>query len=133
MIWERCFIFSMPLWLSCRSLSFLSYSSAGMHTLSSFNNIPFLMVSSSCVPQKWCAMWGTSWILSDQPFRVNLYMVLWMGSLSTDPLTMFNLSGAKCMSCIFWCSSIGMFSFLEGNLLRLSAKTISFPGLYTMV
>ena len=62
----------------------------GMH-----NNTPFSMVNSSLVPKKWHAMRGTSWIFSGQPFNVNLYMVLWIGSLSTAPLTMFNLSGVK--------------------------------------
>ena len=93
----------------------------------------FNLVNSSWVPQKWCAILRTSWILSGQPFKVNLYMVQWMGSLSTAPLTMFNLSGAKCMLWIFWSSSIGIYSFLEGNQLRWSAKTISISGLYTMV
>ena len=32
----------------------------GIHTLFPFSNIPFSMVSSSLVPQKWHAMWGTS-------------------------------------------------------------------------
>ena len=41
--------------------------------------------------------------------------------------------GVKEMCWMFWCSSIGEVSFLEGNLLRQSAKTISFPGLYSSV
>ena len=44
----------------------------GIHTLSPFNNTPFFMVNSSLVFHKWHAMWGTSWILSGQPFKVNL-------------------------------------------------------------
>ena len=46
----------------------------GMHILSPFNNtpFPFSIVNSSLVPQKWHATWGTSWILSGQPFRVNI-------------------------------------------------------------
>ena len=66
-------------------------------------------------PEVVCYMKGTSWILSGQPFKVNLYTVLWIGSLSTAPLTMFNLSGVKYMLCMFWCNLIGMFSFLDGN------------------
>ena len=31
---------------------------------------------------------------------------------------------------MFWCNSIGVFSFLDGNQLNLSASIISFPGLY---
>ena len=57
-------------------------------------------------------------------------MVLWMRSLSAAPLTMCSLSGVKCIVFMFWCNSIGMFSFLDGKQLRQSAKTISFPGLY---
>ena len=53
-------------------------------------------------------------------------MVLCIGSLTTAPLIMFNLSGVKCLSWMFWCSSIGIFSFCEGNLMGWSAKTISF-------
>ena len=53
-------------------------------------------------------------------------MVLWKGFLSTAPLNMFNLSGAKYRLCIVLFSLIGMFSFLEGKLLRWSAKIISF-------
>ena len=55
-----------------------------------------------------------------------------MGSLSTAPLIMFSLSGVRCMLQMFWCSSIGMFSFCDGNQLRGSVKTISFPGLYEL-
>ena len=43
-----------------------------------------------------------------------------MGSLSNASLIMFNLSGVKCMLCMYWCSSIGMFSFYDGNQLRWS-------------
>ena len=78
-------------------------------------------------------MWETSWILSDHPLRVRQYMVLCMGSLSTSPLMMFNLSGVQCMLWTFWCSSISIFSFCYWKLLRQSAKTISFPGLYCIV
>ena len=78
-------------------------------------------------------MWGTSWILLGQPFKVNLYMVLQKASLSTAPLTMLNLPGVKYMLYMFWCNSIGVFSFLDGNQLRQSAKTISFHGLYCIV
>ena len=129
----RCFIFSIPLWMLWRSLSILPYSCGSIHTLSPFNSTLFSVVNSSLVSQKWHAMWGTSLILSGQPFKVNLYMVLWIGSLSTAPLTTFNLSSVKYMLCIFWCNSIGMFSFHGGNWLRQSAKTITFPGLYCIV
>ena len=56
-----------------------------------------------------------------------------MGSLSTDPLIMLILSEVKAMCWMFWCNSIGVFSFLDGNLLNLSASIISFPGLYIEV
>ena len=56
-----------------------------------------------------------------------------MGSLSTAPLIMFNLSGVKCMLCMFQCNSNGMFSLCGGNWLRWFAKTISFHGLYCKV
>ena len=45
-------IFSIPLWLPCRLLSILSYSSGGIHTLSPFSSIPFSTVNSSWMPQK---------------------------------------------------------------------------------
>ena len=75
-------------------------------------------------------MGKTSWSVSAKPLRVSQYMVLCMGSLSIAPLIMFSLSGVKCMLCMFWHSSISMFSFYDGNQLRQSAKTISFPGLH---
>ena len=46
---------------------------------------------------------------------------------------MFNLSGVKWMLCMFWCNSIGMFSFHDGNWLRQSAKTISFPDVLNSI
>ena len=76
-----------------------------------------------------CAMWGSSRTLSGQPFKVNPYTVLWIGSLSTASLTMFNLSGVKWMLCMFWCNLIGMFSLCEGQ----PSKTISFPDLYLIM
>ena len=83
--------------VAMQDIEHLSYSSDGIHTLFPFSSIPFSTANSSWVPQKWCAILGTSWILLGQPFKVNLYMVLQIGSLSTAPLTMFNLSGSKCM------------------------------------
>ena len=59
--------------------------------------------------------------------------MLSMGSLSSAPCKVLMVFGVKEMCWMFWCSSIGEFSFLEGNLLRQSAKTISFPGLYSNV
>ena len=106
------------------------HKAQGVHTLSPFSNISFSMVSSSLVPQKWLVMQGTSWTLSGQLLRVNQYIVLCMGSLSAAPLIMFSLPGVKCM---FWCSSISVFSLCDGNQLRWSAKTFSFPGLYRVV
>ena len=53
--------------------------------------------------------------ISGQPFKVNLYMVLLIGSLSTAALTVFNLSGDRYVLCIFWCNSVGIFCFLDGK------------------
>ena len=61
------------------------------------------------------------------------YTVYSIGSLSVAPLMILVLSEVKVMCCILWCSSIGRFSLLDGNLLNLSAKVISFPGLYTIL
>ena len=52
-----------------------------------------------------------------------------MESLSTDPLIMLILSEVNTMCWICWCNSIGVFSFLDGNVLNLLASTTSFPGL----
>ena len=106
-------IYSGPVNSGLGEVSYLLYASVivvitehpliqlrGIHTLSPFNNIPFSMVNLSLVPQKWHAMWGTSWIVLGQPFKINLYMVLWIGSLSTAP-DYVNLSGSKYMLCIF--------------------------------
>ena len=41
---------------------------------------------------------------------------------------MLILSDVNGRCCMFWCNSIGVFSFLDGNWLNLSARIISFPG-----
>ena len=81
------------------------------HTVSPFNNTPFSMVNSSLIPQKCHAIWGTSLTLSGQPFKVNLYMKLWMESLSTVPLTLFNLPGVRRMSLCFDVIQLACFLF----------------------
>ena len=118
-----------PSWRSC---SILWQSSGGMQTLYPFNSKPSSTVSSSLAPQKWHAIWETLWMWLGQPLSVIWYTVWSIQTLSVALLVIFILCGVKLVCCMFWCNSIGKCSLLEGNLLNLSAKTISFPSLCVM-
>ena len=91
------------------------------------------MVNSSLAPQYWHAMWGTSWNLLGHLLWVKQCTVYSIGSLSVAPLMILVLSEVKVMCCMLRCSPICRFLLLDGNLLNLSAKVISFPGLYTIL
>ena len=113
-VWDRCLIFSMP-YMIIVQVAKCSFPGLRGYTLCLLS----VIFHSLQLTHTWYARNGVLCrkllgTFSGQPLRVNMYMVLWMGSLSIPPMTMFNLPCVKCMLCTFWSNSIGMFLFVMG-------------------
>ena len=129
-----CLIFSIPLWFPCRSLSILSYSSGGIHTLISLQQYSILYCELiSWTPEVLCYPWGLHELYLTSHLRLiciwccgwDLFLWhLWL-------CLIYQVQSVHCeyLGVTLWV----IYSFLEGNQLRWSAKTFSFPGLYTIV